>query len=285
VAGPRITRACRAAGLTGGLLIAVVIAAAPAAPASPAARAGVWHPHIRAAKAYARSRAGLVAFAVRTPTRSWGFRSQVVIPSASVIKALLLVTYLNRPSVRHRRLGRGDTGILSPMIRVSDNGAASAVRNRVGNAAIMAMARRAGMPKFVVAPAWGLSHIDAADESRLFLHLPELVPARHRAYALRLLASVVSFQRWGFGQARPPGWHLYFKGGWGVRGVNSQVALLRRGRLRVAVAILTRYDGGQAHGEATLRGLARRLLAGLGGRVRGDEDVVIANPGFVPPGG
>jgi hypothetical protein len=141
------------------------------------------------------------------------------------------------------------------------------------------------MRRFVVEPAWGLSHIDAADESRFFLHLPGLVPARHRAYALDLLASVVSYQRWGFGQARPAGWHLYFKGGWGVRSVNSQVALLRRGRLRVSAAILTRYDGGQAYGEATLRGMAQRLLAGLGGPVRGDEDVVVGNPNFVPPGG
>lgn len=277
--GPRISRAALAAA---GLLIATLLAGAPSSRAHPPP---IWHPHILRAKAYARSRGGLVAFAVRTPTRSWGYRSQVVIPSASVIKALLLVTYLNRPSVRHRRLGPGDKGILYPMIHISDNGAASAVRNRVGNRAIMAMAHRAGMRRFVVAPAWGLSHIDAADESHLFLHLPELVPARHRAYALHLLASVVSFQRWGFGQARPHGWRLYFKGGWGVRGVNSQVALLRRGHLRVAVAILTRYDGGQAYGEATLRGMARRLLAGLGGPVRGDENVVIANPDFVPPGG
>jgi hypothetical protein len=262
---------------------ALAITATP--PAFASAGAPIWRPQVRAAKAYARSRGGIVAFAVRTPGRSWGYASRVTMPSASVIKAMLLVTYLNRPSVRHRRLGSGDVGILSPMIRFSDNGAATAVRNADGNAAIVHLAHRAGMRRFAIAGAWGLSRICAADQSRFFLHLPELVPARHRRFALHLLASVTPSQRWGFGQAQPFGWRLYFKGGWGVRGVNSQVALVRRGKLRIAVAILTRYQGSQGRGEETLRGMALRLLHGLGGPVRGNEDVAIRGGSYVPPGG
>ena len=70
-----------------------------------------------------------------------------------------------------------------------------------------------------------------------------------------------------------------------MRGVNSQVALLRRGKLRVSVAILTRYQGSQGRGEETLRGVAVRILHGLGGPVRGDEDVVVRGGDYVPPGG
>jgi len=58
---------------------------------------------------------------------------------------------------------------------------------------------------------------------------------------MRLLATIVLGQRWGIGKARPDGWRLYFKGGWGD-GANipdHQVALLTYGTHRVAVAVLS----------------------------------------------
>jgi hypothetical protein len=83
---------------------------------------------------------------------------------------------------------------------------------------------------------------------------------------MRLLASVVRSQRWGIARVRPPGWALYFKGGWGSGSgaVDHQVALLRRGRRRVAVAIMTTSSPRHEYGKTTLEGVARRLLRGLG---------------------
>ena len=85
------------------------------------------------------------------------------------------------------------------MIRRSDNAAASQVCNIVGNA---------------IRP-WGLSSIDAADQTRFFLHIERRLPRRHRRYGMRLLRSIVPSQRWGIASVRPRGWALYFKGGWG----------------------------------------------------------------------
>ena len=70
-------------------------------------------------------------------------------------------------------------------------------------------------------------------------------------------------QRWGVARAAPPGWQLYFKGGWGSgRGlVDHQVALLTRGRERVAVAVLTSGSPSHAYATKTLRGVFGRLLA------------------------
>jgi hypothetical protein len=69
---------------------------------------------------------------------------------------------------------------------------------------------------------------------------------------------------------KPRGWDLYFKGGWGSGSgaVDHQVALLRKGRYRVSVAVMTTSNGSHAYGKQTLKGVFRRLLRGLG-RVKG----------------
>jgi hypothetical protein len=261
--------------------------AEPRPPGPPPPRPRPWRPDVRSALAYLRHRHGDVAFAVRTPGRFWAHRPYRTMDSASVIKAMLMVAYLNRRSVRSRPLARGDHRLLDPMIRRSDNDAASAVRDIVGNTALERLARRVGMRRFAVNPVWGLSRICAADQTRLFLRIDRWVPARHRRTALALLSSIVPAQRWGIARARPKGWRLYFKGGWGVGTgrVDHQVALLRRGRLRISLAILTRFDGDQAYGNETLRGLAQRLLRGLGGPVQGDVDAasrIASRPGGGP---
>ena len=81
-----------------------------------------------------------------------------------------------------------------------------------------------------------------------------------------LLRDIVPGQRWGFGRVSlPAGWQLYFKGGWGSGPglVDHQVALLRRGEERVALAILTTGSPSHAYGKQTLRGVAERLLRDL----------------------
>jgi beta-lactamase class A len=226
-----------------------------------------WRPDVRAAKRYLAHRGGNVSFAVRTERRMWGHRRLRVVPSASVLKAMLMVAYLNRRDVRHRRLRRGDLRLLRPMIWRSDNATASAIRDIVGNRGLRRLARRVGMRRFTpVAHPWGNSLVNAADQTRFFLRLERYVARRHRRRALRLLHSIVPSQRWGVGRVVPRGWELYFKGGWGsgTGAVDHQVALLRRGRLRVSVAVMTTANGSHAYGKATLRGVFRRLVRGLG---------------------
>ena len=248
-------------------LVAALLAAL-AVPAS-AGAAERWRPEVAGAAEWAQSRAGAVTFAVRTKDRVRGRGLDVQRPAASVFKAMLLVTYLR--SARDRPLRAGDRALLSPMVRWSDNAAASQVRNLVGNAAVVRFARRIGMTRFAIASIWGLSRITARDQTRFFLRLDRYVPARHRAYALRLLRTIVASQRWGLAQAIPDGWRLYFKGGWGSGSgaVDHQVGLLRRGRHRVAIAVLTVGNPSHAYGTATLEGMGRRLLRGLAVRVTG----------------
>ena len=227
-----------------------------------------------AARTYAKGREGEVSFAVRTRDREWGHRRRAPVNSASVLKAMLLVAYLDHPDVRGRALADADRALLEPMIRYSDNDTATRVRDFLGAAPIERLARRAGMRDFRLAVPWGLSQITASDQSRYFLELPELTVRRHRAYALKLLAGVVPEQRWGIATVRPHGWDLHFKGGWGAGtgAVSHQIALLERDGQRVSVAITTNGSPTHEYSQETLRGVARRLLRGLADAAPADEE-------------
>ena len=227
--------------------------------------AHTWKPHIRAAASYAATRAGGISFGVRTDRGLRGVRVERTVPSASVLKPMLLVAYLRRAEVRHRRLTGAERALLGPMIRRSDNTAASRVCNIVGTGGLARLAGRVRMRRFHATRPWGLSSIDVADQTRFLLHIDRYVPRRHRRYALRLLGSIVPPQRWGIARVRPRGWALYFKGGWGsgTGWADHQVALLRRGRRRLAVAILITSSPSHEYGKETLRGIAARLLRGL----------------------
>jgi hypothetical protein len=236
---------------------------------TPPKAAAAWRPDTRAAVRYIHQRMGHVSFAVRTDGHLWGYHRTEGVHSASVVKALLLVAYLDDPRVRSRRLTAADHRLIDPMIRRSDNVAANKVLAYVGARRVQATAARVGMRRFELNPrVWGGSRIDASDQTRFFLHYDAHVVARHRATAMHLLRTIVPEQRWGIGQVRHDGWRLYFKGGWGSGTglVDHQVALLTHGGDRVAVAVLTTGNPNHAYGQQTLRGVFARLLHRLAAR-------------------
>jgi len=244
-----------------GLLLALLAVLA----AAPAADAQSWSERSASAAKYVQGRAGIESFAfVDDRGRLRGHRLRMRAPSASLLKAMALVSYLNRSSVRRRALTDSDRSLLGPMIRRSDNSAASAVLRIVGSGALYRLAERADMWDFSFAwPIWGNSTTTARDQARFFYRIDRLVPRRHRGYALALLASVVRSQRWGIPPVRPPGWTIHFKGGWGSGTglVTHQSALLRNGSKRLAVAVLTRGNPSHSYGTQTIRGVAARILA------------------------
>ena len=151
---------------------------------------------IRAAQRFARSRQGLVAFAVLDQQdRLRGLDRTRRFNSASVVKAMMMVAILRR--AEGRRLTDRERGLLHPMITRSDNDTASAIYGQIGDAGLNAVARVAGMRKFRPSSVWGNSQITAADQVRFFIKIDELVPAAHRRYARKLLSSIVGPQRWG----------------------------------------------------------------------------------------
>jgi beta-lactamase class A len=224
-----------------------------------------WAKRVAEARAYLRDRAGHVAFAVVDDTGTLrGLRGDVQYRSASLVKAMFLVAYLNR--IPDRALTRGDRALLKPMIIRSDNDAATRVLAITGPGPVRGVARRAGMTRFALKERWGDTLVTAADQARFFARIDSLVTQRHRSYARSLLAAIVREQRWGVPPAVPDGWRVFFKGGWrplGDRHLVNQAALLESPDRRASLAVLTVDNPSHEYGTETIRGVARRILRGL----------------------
>lgn len=244
----------------------VLLAAGVLLVPSPPAAVGdtpTWWERKRAAVRFVESRSGIESFAfVDQQGRLRGHHPWRVVRSASLLKPMLMVAYLNLRSVRARPLRASDRNLLTPMIRWSDNATAERVLALLGPRPLYRLAERARMRHFRLRPRWGWTEITAGDQARFFFRFDRYVPARHRPYARWLLSHVVASQRWGIPPEVPEGWRVYFKGGWstGTGEVTHQVAMLRRKTERIALAVLTKWNPSHGYGTRTIRGVAHRIL-------------------------
>ena len=220
---------------------------------------------IAAAVRYLDSRGGSTGLAVvDSQGHLSGTRLHEHFRTASVVKAMMLVAYLQMLEARHRGLGAGDRALLFPMIHVSDNNAASAVLAAVGGDSLARVAREAGMSDY--APGigwWAFTQTSAADQARLFADLGQLIPSRFYGYARGLLSGIDASQSWGVPAVARPRWQVFFKGGWlPMEKVFNQVARLERPSVSFTVAVLTAGEPSMAYGEQTIEGVTRALLEG-----------------------
>ncbi|HEY8582324.1 MAG TPA: serine hydrolase [Capillimicrobium sp.] len=218
---------------------------------------------VREARAWALQRGPATAFCVTDGGRPRGLRCDRVYPSASMVKAMLMVALLRRAG--DRPLTGEERRLIGPMIRVSDNAAGWRAHLIVGDAGLQAVGRAAGMRHLSTASTLFSTGITAGDQARFFLRIDRLVPARHRAYARRLLQRIVRRQSFGIPRAlRPRGLRVLFKGGW-RRGLTHQAALVERadGR-RIALAVMTLGPPSMAYRVKTIEGVARRVTTSSG---------------------
>jgi beta-lactamase class A len=216
------------------------------------------------ARRWARRRRGRVSFAVADTRHGLvGMTAGRRYDSVSLIKAMILVAYLDKLARENRRPTRQEDFWLDAMIRVSDNESAGRLFHRLGADPLRQLARRAGMRSFAIRGSWSEAKLTAADQVRLFSALDRLLAPSQRKFARYILSAVEPQQSWGIPAAARPRWHTFFKGGWrpGGRGdLVHQGALLENGRRHIAIAVLTDGNPNEKYGHATVRGIAQRLL-------------------------
>lgn len=218
---------------------------------------------IGAAGAYLQARAGRTAFAV---VDSSGLLSGLHVhehfETASVVKVMMLIAYLQRLASHGATLQPFDRALLYPMIHVSDNEAASAVLAVVGAGALARVAREAGMSDYAPGVGWwAYTQTSPADQARLLFMLGRLIPARFYGYARYLMSTIEPEQSWGIPEAARPAWQIFFKTGQlPESGLVNEVALLERGPVRFAAAVLTDSDPSVDYGHETIAGVGTRLL-------------------------
>ncbi len=210
------------------------------------------------------SRAGRTSFAVvDSQGRLSGVRVRERFQTASVVKVMMLVAYLQMLNARHRGLDGADTSLLYPMIHVSDNNAASAVLAIVGGAALERVARESGMADYAPGVGWwAFTQTSAADQARFFFSLERLIPAQFYGYARGLLGGIEPSQSWGIPPVARPRWQVFFKtGALPSEGLFNEVGRLERPGVTFTIAVLTTGDPSMSYGEQTIQGVAAALLA------------------------
>ena len=252
------------------IVIALVLAAVGVGPRGTAARA--QSTPIPAATRIANARSGYVgvmAYSLNTGA-SYGFQSTRAFAMYSTVKVPILLTVLDRAVRQRRSLSSWEQSRISSMIRVSDNNAASALLANVGGArAVESYLRRIGISQTHINPYhWGLSTTTAQDMARLMAKLRTcsvLVP-RMCDYALSMMRSVVSSQRWGISAGVPAGSSVAIKNGWYPAssgwGINS-IGFVANGRKRYAIAIYTSNDPSMGYGIQTIQQIASRIYPAL----------------------
>jgi hypothetical protein len=168
---------------------------------------------------------------------------------------MMLVAYLQMLAPRHPYRDAASRALLHPMIHTSDNEAASAVLEIVGEPALERVARQARMADYAPGTGWwAYSQTSAADQVRLLFALPRLIPHRFYPYARGLLENIEPSQSWGIPPVARPRWQVFFKtGALPSEGLFNEVARLERPSITFAVAVLTTGDPSMDYGEQTIQ--------------------------------
>jgi beta-lactamase class A len=155
-----------------------------------------------------------------TTEQTWGYQTQAVFETASIVKVDILAALLLQAQRNQRSLTAQERRLAERMIRYSDNDAASALWSSVGGAdGVNAANAQFGLASTTPGDQgyWGLTTTTAADQARLIdatlAGNGPLTPASS-AYLAGLMTSVTDDQGWGISAGAKDGEAVALKNGW-----------------------------------------------------------------------
>jgi hypothetical protein len=218
-----------------------------------------------------RSRTPVVAVRVDDPAEGIGcwLHARRHFDSASVVKTIILGALLRTvQAADHRWLTRRERFLAWRMITESDNDAATALWNEVGQYRLRRFLHLADMSETELSPSWGLTRITARDETKLLQHLTlpnKVLTTKARRYALYLMAHVIAAQRWGVPAGAPDTVTVHVKNGWAPLPftyspwwVNS-IGCFTHADGAYTIVVLTEGNASAGTGIATIEDIAYRI--------------------------
>jgi beta-lactamase class A len=195
------------------------------------------------------------------------YRPNAVEYTASIVKVDILATLLHQAEQRATALSSEEQELATRMIENSDDDAATALWDDIGQAAGLA-AFDSLVPISHTVPGadgyWGLTTTTGADQVSLLRQLVQssrlLAPAA-QSYELGLMEHVESDEAWGVSAGVPAGATLALKNGWlplegdGDWQINSIGWVDGDGR-DYLIAVLTKNNATEGQGISAIQGLA-----------------------------
>lgn len=237
-----------------------------AAPAS-ASLARHMAAKIRRSLLGSQSNVGLNLTDSKTGVTCW-YHSAMHFYAASVVKVTILAALLRKAKEQHRHLTSTEANEARLMITRSDNDAATFLWNDVGYHFMQHFLNLAGMRQTELNHAWGLTLITAHDEMLLLglLSAPNTVLDKSsRGYELKLMAQVISSQRWGVPAGAPDSVTVHVKNGWlpypgSIWEINS-IGTFTEKRRTYLIVMLTYGNPSMAYGIDTIENAATVIHA------------------------
>jgi beta-lactamase class A len=212
--------------------------------------------------------------------------------SASIVKVTILGAVLRMALDQHRFLTSTETTQLSAMITKSDNNAASALWAKLGRSYLQHFLNLAGMKQTVLGPGgyWGLTQVTAHDEMlllRLLLTPNSVLSSNSRAYALGLMAQVISSQRWGVPAGAPRTVTVHVKNGWLPRAAHgwriNSIGGFTWSKGWYSIVVLSMDNPTMAYGVTTVEAVSRVIHRDLNPAVKAVIPLTTPNPAWGIP--
>jgi beta-lactamase class A len=254
--------------------------------------AGASFPFNASLQSYVASRSGRVSVAAfdATTGATYSFNAGAQHVCASIVKVAILGTLLRQAQDANRALTATERSLATRMIEQSDNNAATALWNEVGQGpGVKAFMNRVGMPSTTPGTdgLWGLTSTNAPDQVRLVrtVAYPNAVLRdASRAYIESLMRAVTPSQKWGVSAGVAAGTTVALKNGWLPRTdgwVINSIGHIRGGSRDYVVAVLQSAGPSMSYGIATAQQISGMVWLRLSSDFNGDglTDLVARDTG------
>ncbi len=197
----------------------------------------------------------------------YDYRGTVKYDTASIVKAQILACMLLHDQDAGHDPTAAEMAWAKPMIRLSDNNAATSLFNHVGaRSGVTACNKRLGLTQTVVNGSWGLTRTTADDQVRLLSKLVDTkgpLDTESRKTAFTLMNTVSAGQRWGIPSIAHSGETTTVKNGWDTRSADGGLwAINTIGRVtsedtNVSVAVLSHDNRSMSAGVSLVEKVAK----------------------------